>query len=92
LGINHLKSLVESYSLATKQPPPHGRILVHNQVKSTPGAFQGSRGFRAWWAKPAAEFVMCACGWRPDLGEHHRLQRPSPLVQRGRRRRLGPAH
>jgi len=64
-----LDQLLESYALATKQPPPPGRILVHNRVRPT--ARLGSRGFRAYWARPGAEFVLCDCGWRPDLGEHY---------------------
>jgi hypothetical protein len=67
--MNHLKRLVDSYRLAAKQPPPPGQILVHNQAKSTSGTFQGSRGFRAWWATPGEEFVLCSCGWRSDLGD-----------------------
>jgi hypothetical protein len=41
---NHLASLVDSYHLATKEPPPAGHILVHNRLDS--------RAFRAWWAEP----------------------------------------
>jgi hypothetical protein len=29
-----------------------------------------------WRAEPAAEFVLCDCGWRADLGKHYRVQRP----------------
>jgi hypothetical protein len=76
---NHLSKLVESYRLATKQPPPPGYILVHNRPDP--------RGFRAWWATPGAEFVPCDCGWRPDLGEVYRVDRPVSLTQRMRRGR-----
>jgi hypothetical protein len=78
---NHLSKLVESYRLATKEPPPPGHILAHNRPDS--------RGFRAWWATPGAEFVPCDCGWRPDLGKHYRVQRPGSNAERlGRRRGL----
>jgi hypothetical protein len=32
LSVNRLHSLVESYSLATKQSAPPGQILVHSQI------------------------------------------------------------
>jgi hypothetical protein len=70
---NHLVSLVNSYR-ATKEPPPAGHILVHSRLDS--------RAFRAWWAEPGDEFVLCDCGWRPDLGEHHRVQRPGSSGER----------
>src|SRR5580693_3695954 len=41
--------LVDSYRLATKEPPPAGHFLVHNHA--------GSSSFRAWWTTPGAEFV-----------------------------------
>jgi hypothetical protein len=66
-----LEKLIERYRLATKQKPPPGQILVHNRVRSTPHTPQGSRGFRAYWTRPGKEFVLCDCGWRPDLGEHY---------------------
>jgi hypothetical protein len=84
VGTNHLSKLVESYRLATKQPPPPGHILVHNQFIGRPHAEEGQRRVRAWWAKPAAEYILCACGWRPDLGEHYRVNRPGELVRRSR--------
>jgi hypothetical protein len=87
---NHFARLLKSYQLATKQPPPPGYILVHNRL-SAPQKRQGTRGLRAWWTKPAAEFVLCDCGWRPDLGPHYRVQRPGPLVERRGRRRIMPA-
>jgi hypothetical protein len=79
---NRLSTLVDSYQLATKQPPPSGQILVHNQIRSAPEAFEETRGFRAWWAMPGKEFAPCACGWRPDLGEHFRVQRAGPIIRR----------
>jgi hypothetical protein len=75
LGANHLKRLLDSYRLATERPPPPGLVLIHGAPP---------RQFRAWWAKPAAEFVLCA--WRPDLGEHYRVHRPGPPVRRRWRR------
>jgi hypothetical protein len=64
---NRFANLIDSYRLATKEPPPTGYILVHN--------LPDSRGFRAWWTKPGDELVLCDCGWRRDLGEHYRVQR-----------------
>jgi hypothetical protein len=80
--MNRLKSLVDSYRLATKRLPPPGQILVHNQIRSAPGNCQGPRSFRAWWATPGEEFVLCDCGWRPDLGQHYRVHRLGPFVRR----------
>jgi hypothetical protein len=77
LSVNSLHSLVESYSLATKQSPPRGQILVHSQIiQNKRKLFEGSRGFRAWWAAPGRKYVLCGCGWRPDLGQHYRIHRP----------------
>ena len=77
---NRLSTLVDSYRLATKRPPPAGRMLVRNQIRSAPELYEGTRGFRAWWTKPGREFTPCACGWRPDLGQHYRVQRVHPGV------------
>jgi hypothetical protein len=75
---NRFAKLIDSYRLATKEPPPAGQILVHNRPDS--------RGFRAWWTAPSAELVLCDCGWRPDLGEHYRVISFAERVRRGRRR------
>jgi hypothetical protein len=80
LGTSRFARLLDSYRLATKQPPPPGLVLVHNQLSSPTPAREKS--LRAWWAKPAAEIVPCSCGWRPDLGDHHRVHRPGPVVRR----------
>jgi hypothetical protein len=82
LKTNHLATLVDSYHLATKQPPPAGQILVHNQIRSTPQAYEGARGFRAWWTRPGRHLSLCACGWRPDLGEHYRIRRVGIVIGR----------
>jgi hypothetical protein len=37
------------------------------------------------------EFVLCECGWRPDLGEHYRVHRPGSYAERLWRRGAGPA-
>jgi hypothetical protein len=79
---NRFANLIDSYRLATKEPPPAGYILVHN--------LPDSHGFRAWWTKPGDELVLCDCGWRPDLGEHYRVQRPGSSAERLRRRRGRP--
>ena len=78
---NLLSTLVDSYHLATKQPPPPGQILVHNQIRAAPEAYERTASFRAWWAKPGKEFTRCACGWRPALGEHYRVQRAGSVVR-----------
>jgi hypothetical protein len=87
---NHLARLLDSYRLAMEQPPPPGQILVHSQVRTTPGKFRRNLGFRAWWTKPGEEFVLCDCGWRHDLGEHYRVQRAGPLIPRRRRSGVRP--
>jgi hypothetical protein len=79
---NHLSKLVESYRLATTQPPPAGYALVHNRFEVPRRKFERSGSFRAWWAMPGPEFILCACGWRADLGEHYRVQRVGPLIAR----------
>jgi hypothetical protein len=86
---NRLARLLDSYYLATKQPPPAGFVLVHNQLNGPTPAHEKS--FRAWWAKPATEFIPCKCGWRLDLGEHYRVHRPGPLVRRTSRYGVRPA-
>jgi hypothetical protein len=55
LGTSRFARLLESYRLATKQPPPPGLVLVHNQLSGPP--LRQGKSFRAWWAKPAAEIV-----------------------------------
>jgi hypothetical protein len=87
LRTNRFAKLVESYHLATKQPPPSGHILVHNTVRRAPQTHQGSRSFRAWWTQPDTELVLCDCGWRPDLGKHYRVERVRRfrVSRRGRR-------
>jgi hypothetical protein len=79
LGANHFARLLESYHLATKQPAPPGFVLVHGAPQAHKGA---ARRFRAWWARPGEEYLVCACGWRPDFGEHYRIYRPGPVVRR----------
>jgi hypothetical protein len=82
LNDNHFGTLVEGRLLATKQPPPPGYVLVHNRFEVTRRKVKRSGTFRAWWAMPGRNFVLCACGWRPDLGEHYRVQRVSHLIAR----------
>jgi hypothetical protein len=86
-----LKILLESYRVATKQRPPPGYILVHNRVETILRTGEDTPGFRVWWTRPGAEFVACDCGWRPDLGEHYRIQRLGPLIPRRRRCGVRPA-
>jgi hypothetical protein len=48
---------------------PHGRILVHNNVRPTERP--GTRGFRAWLQPPTHNVQVCPCGWAPELGPHY---------------------
>jgi hypothetical protein len=59
---------------------PAGRIVVHNSVRPT--RWLGSRGFRAWLAEPADEYVACDCAWAPELGIHYRVHRGGGVVIR----------
>jgi hypothetical protein len=43
-------------------------MLVHSQfIHHKRRLFEDSRGFRAWWAPRGPEFVLCNCGWCPEL-------------------------
>jgi hypothetical protein len=56
-------------------PRPSGRILAHNHVRRSADMPQGLNGFRYWYDKPQrADYVVCKCGWRPDLGTHYRIE------------------
>jgi hypothetical protein len=50
---------------------PAGWILAHNHVAHTTRHRSGTRGFRVFWAEPN-DWVVCDCGWRPELGVHYR--------------------
>jgi hypothetical protein len=51
---------------------PAGFILIHNFRPRTTRTRQGTDGFRAFFNKPApGKYVVCDCGWRPELGKHH---------------------
>jgi hypothetical protein len=55
--------LIDSYRLATKEPPSAGYILVHNHA--------GSKSFRASWTTPTAELVsFVRPRMAPHLGKH----------------------
>ena len=54
------------------EPPPEGWILAHNNVRPHLGRRKGGLGFRAFWVPWGSKWEVCHCGWRPDLGEHHR--------------------
>jgi hypothetical protein len=53
--------------------------FAHNDVRHTARTRSGTNGFRAWPvddpAYPAAIYVACNCGWRPELGTHYRVDR-----------------
>ena len=53
-------------------PRPAGMILAHNHVRHSPRTQNGVNGFHAWFTgHPSKDFVVCPCGWRPELGEHY---------------------
>jgi hypothetical protein len=55
---------------------PAGEILVHNNV--VPARRINTRGFRAWLTAPdPSKFVVCDCGWAPELGRHYRINTDS---------------
>src|SRR5262249_32158346 len=53
---------------------PEGWLLAHNNIKHGVRTRHGERGFRAFWLDPKthSHWVICDCGWRPDLGTHYR--------------------
>lgn len=53
-----------------------GMILCHNHVQHNTTMPIGWNGFRAFFGfrKDLPNFVVCPCGWRPDLGEHYALK------------------
>jgi hypothetical protein len=69
---------------------PSGRILAHNHVRRAVNMPHGRNGFRCWYDWPPGskkkswhfrfgnrelpDYVICKCGWRPDLGVHYRIR------------------
>ncbi len=60
---------------------PFGKIVVHDHVHPTSkfvhptSKFKlGSRGFRAWLAKPSPRYEVCPCEWAPELDVHYRVR------------------
>ncbi len=68
---------------------PSGRILAHNHVRRVVNMPHGVNGFRRWYDWPPGagkkskylaeggdgpDYVICKCGWRPDLGVHYRVR------------------
>ena len=49
-----------------------GMIVVHNDVRHTVNMGIGMNGFRAWQQRPAANRVVCRCGWAGI--EHYRVR------------------
>jgi hypothetical protein len=44
----------------------------HNHIVHTVNFPHGANGFRYYRTKPPNKnFVLCPCGWRPDLGPHY---------------------
>jgi hypothetical protein len=55
---------------------PAGKILIHNNV--VPARRINTRGFRIWFASPDSnKYVVCDCGWAPELGPHYRINTDS---------------
>jgi len=55
---------------------PAGKFLIHNNV--VPAKRIGSRGFRIWYVSPdSTKYVVCDCGWAPELGDHYRINTES---------------
>jgi hypothetical protein len=55
---------------------PKDYLLAHNSVQPVHERQQhGVSGFRVMWIPPELtnenQFVVCDCGWRPDLGVHY---------------------
>jgi hypothetical protein len=50
-----------------------GWVLGHNHVKHNDRTPIGLNGFRAFSfrRRDLPHFVVCPCGWRPDLGKHY---------------------
>jgi hypothetical protein len=72
------KKTTENYEAVYWVPgmeAPAGFVLIHNFQPRSARTRQGTNGFRAFFAPPAERYVVCDCGWRPELGKHHRLVR-----------------
>jgi hypothetical protein len=54
---------------------PAGFVLVHNQIRHSAWTREGTNGFRAWFSPASDNYLVCDCGWRPELGKHHRVIR-----------------
>ncbi|HUU24093.1 MAG TPA: hypothetical protein VMW68_00795 [Methyloceanibacter sp.] len=59
------------YLAETPKVAPDGTIVAHNHIK--PAVKLGTRGFRAWLARPCDDYVRCDCKWAPHLPEHYRV-------------------
>jgi hypothetical protein len=52
-----------------------GRVLVHNSARHDPTTRPGPTGFRAWLDAPQDKYVICSCGWAPQIKKHYRVDR-----------------
>jgi hypothetical protein len=59
------------YLTTLKDVVPHGRVVVHNKVRSSIRLRLGWSGFRAWHQKLNETLVVCDCGWAPKFGTHY---------------------
>jgi hypothetical protein len=54
--------------------------LAHNHVMHHANMQHSVNGFRRFWISPQLTrrkrnpFVVCPCGWRPDLGVHYAIK------------------
>jgi hypothetical protein len=69
---------------------PSGKVMIHNHVRRYAAMSHGMNGFRRWFdylddpqifarshgknAGPPPKYIVCKCGWRPDLGTHYRVK------------------
>jgi hypothetical protein len=63
----------KSVVMVPAAPAPAGAVLVHNHQRHTARTISGTNRFRVWWDDPDPRYVVCDCGWRPELGVHHAL-------------------
>jgi hypothetical protein len=56
-----------------RRPRHKGEILCHNHVIHTSWMVHGVNGFRWFTCRAGGDWMLCPCGWRPDLGRHYAL-------------------
>ena len=72
-------AIVTDRQTGAAKAAPVDKILAHNSVRPASALTkQGAKGFRFFAVEPSGLWVVCDCGWRPDLGAHYRVL-PPPL-------------